>query len=277
MKIIENTLKVGAKEPFEVLHLSDTHLTYTDGREQDNGRKLALAKDRLRIFAHAESDLMEAEAYAKDNGLTIIHTGDLIDFVSAANLDAAERFTTENDVFMAAGNHEFSLYVGEAKEDAAYRNKSLNAVQEVVTNDIRFASRVMHGVNFVAVDNGYYLFEREQLDALKKEAEKELPIVLMMHTPLYTPTLYDVRMEQAPGPAYLMNVPVEKMAHYTPDRFAQQLADDVTREAYDYILSQPLIRAVIAGHLHTDAEDTLPNGIPQLVTDCRTMRRIRFE
>ena len=277
MKIIENTLKVGAKEPFEVLHLSDTHLTFADERERDNGRKVALAKERLRYFAHAESDLREAEAYAKDNGLTIIHTGDLIDFVSAANLDAAKRFTTENDVFMAAGNHEFSLYVGEAKEDAAYRNKSLYAVQEAFTNDIRFASRVMHGVNFVAVDNGYYLFEREQLDALKKEAEKGLPIVLMMHTPLYTPTLYDVRMEQAPGPVYLMNVPVEKMAHYTPDRFAQQLADDVTREAYDYILSQPLIRAVIAGHLHTDSEGTLPNGIPQLVTDCRTMRRIRFE
>ena len=277
MKIIENILKVGAKEPFELLHLSDTHLTYADSREQDNGRKIALAKDRLRYFAHAESDLKEAAAYAKEKGLTIIHTGDLIDFVSAANLDAATRFTAENDVFMAAGNHEFSLYVGEAKEDAAYRNQSLEAVQAAFSNDIRFASRVMHGVNFVAVDNGYYLFEEVQLAALKKEVEKGLPIVLMMHTPLYTHELYEQRMKDAPGPAYLMNVPEEKMAHYTPDRYAQQLADAVTREAYDYILSQPLIRAVITGHLHTDAENELPNGAMQLVTDCRTMRRIRFE
>ena len=277
LNVVENTLKVGASEPFEVLHISDTHLTKADEREQDNGRKIRLAKDRLPIFPEAEQELAQAEAYAKQHTLPILHTGDLLDFVSCANLEEAKRFTAENDVFMAAGNHEFSLYVGEAKEDAAYRDQSLAAVQTAFTNDIRFASCVMHGVNFVALDNGYYLIEQAQLDALMAEVEKGLPIVLMMHTPLYTPALYEKRLAEAPGPAYLMNVPVDKMAHYTPHRYEQQLADEVTRKAYDYILSQPLIRAVLTGHLHTDAEDALPNGMPQLVTGCRTMRRIRFE
>ena len=58
---------------------------------------------------------------AKEYGVPIIHTGDLIDFVSLANLERAERFISENDCFTVAGNHEFSLYVGEAKEDAASR------------------------------------------------------------------------------------------------------------------------------------------------------------
>ena len=48
---------------------------------------------------------VEAVKYAKAHGLTIVHTGDLIDFVSEANLDAAKKFTAENDVFFAAGNH----------------------------------------------------------------------------------------------------------------------------------------------------------------------------
>ena len=277
LNIKEITLKVGADEPFEALHISDTHLTLADGREQDNGRKLELAQNRRPIFSAAEENLSQAQAYAGQHKLPILHTGDLMDFVSAANPDAAARFTAESDVFMAAGNHEFSLYVGEAKEDAAYRSISLADVQAAFTNDIRFASRVMYGVNFVAIDNGYYRIEEEQLAALKREAEKGLPIVLMMHTPLYTPVLYEKRLSEAPGPAYLMNVPVEKMAHYTPQRYEQQLADDITRKAYDYILTQPLICAVLAGHLHTDADDVLPNGVPQLVTGCETMRRIRFE
>ena len=63
---------------------------------------------------------------------------------------------------MAAGNHEYSLYVGEAWEDAAYRNQSLATVQEAFINNIRMAARVIGGVNFVALDDGYYLFEEEQ-------------------------------------------------------------------------------------------------------------------
>ena len=225
MKIIESTLRVGAQEAFEALHISDTHLTFADDREQDNGRKLTLAAERQQYFQEAEATLAQAEAMAERDHMPILHTGDLIDFVSAANLDAAERFTAENDVFTAAGNHEFSLYVGEAKEDAAYRNQSLDKVQASFTNDIRFSSRVYHGVNFVAVDNSYYLFEEEQLEALKQEVRKGMPIVLMMHTPLYSEGLYQKMAFEPSAPAYLMNVPVEKMENYTPDRFEQQLAE----------------------------------------------------
>lgn len=277
MNIKKNTLYVGAQEPFCAVHISDTHLTYADERERDNGRKLALAQARLQGFPDAEENLKQAVEYVQEHKLPILHTGDLIDFVSAANLDAAKKLTEENDVYMAAGNHEFSLYVGEAKEDAAYRNQSLDKVQACFDNDIRFSSRVMHGVNFVAVDNSYYLFEEWQLEALKKEVQKGMPIVLMMHTPLYTETLYEKRLSEVPGPAYLMSVPVGKMAHYNAHRFEQQLADEVTRAAYDYIVSQPLIRAVLTGHLHNDADDVLPNGVPQLVTGCETLRHIRFE
>ena len=42
---------------------------------------------------------------------------------------AAKEFMESNDYFFAAGNHEFSLYLGEAVEDADYRNQSLAKVQ----------------------------------------------------------------------------------------------------------------------------------------------------
>ena len=153
MKVIETKLHIGLDAPVSFLHISDTHLTYADDR--DDQRKIDLAAGRAPCFPHNAEELAAECAYAREQGLPILHTGDLIDFVSAANLDAAKRFMDENDVLFIAGNHEFSLYVGEAFEDEAYRNQSLAKVQAAFPDDIRFTSRVLGGVNFVGIDNGY--------------------------------------------------------------------------------------------------------------------------
>ena len=48
MSIIKTKLFVGATTPFQVLHLSDTHLTRADLR--DGERKVTLAQNRLPHF-----------------------------------------------------------------------------------------------------------------------------------------------------------------------------------------------------------------------------------
>jgi len=274
MKFIDTTINVGAEKPFELLHISDIHLTYAD--ERDDARKLELAADRSRYFPDAEENLAAAVADAKRTGALMVSTGDLIDFVSYANIDAARKFTDENDCFFAAGNHEFSLYVGEAWEDAEYRSKSLALVQSAFKNDIRFASRVVNGVNLVAVDNGYYLFEREQLDALKAECAKGMPVILLMHVPLHADDLCEDMMKVRGEPcAYLMNCPEDIIATYSDHRARQQRADSVTREAYDYIVSQPMIKAIIAGHVHGRCyESKVTDTLTQYIVDVRTARRI---
>lgn len=198
MKILHTPVVCGAEKPFTLLHISDTHLTLAD--ERNDKRKIDLADGRSSCFTSALSDLREAEEYARENHLTIVHTGDLIDFVSEANLDAAKKFTSGNDVFFSAGNHEFSLYVGEAFEDEAYRNQSLAHVQESFTNDIRFASRVINGVKLIAIDDSYYRFDRPQLEKLKKETEDNLPIILLMHNPIYEPELFRTAARKATAP-----------------------------------------------------------------------------
>lgn len=276
MKYLQNELNVGAEKPFTLLHVSDTHLAYADGRDDD--RKLELAERRSQRFPKAAETLAEAERVAKEKGLTIVHTGDLFDFVSWANIDEGKRFTAENDVFTAAGNHEFSLYVGEAFEDAAYRNQSLEKVQSAFTNDIRFSSRKVNGVNLIAIDNSYYLIEKEQLEAFKKEIELGLPIILFMHTPLYCETLYNLVSREDRSPvAHVMNAPDEFLAKYPPDRYRQQKADELTGEAYDIMVNCPLIKAVVTGHLHFDYECELRPGLPQIITGCTTLRELNIK
>ena len=278
MNLIPTKLKIGLDKPLRFLHMSDTHFTLADDR--DGKRKTDLAWARTNWYSEAEAVSGEIEAYAKENGLLITHTGDYIDFVSEANLDRLRKFTSENDVFLAAGNHEFSLYVGEAFEDEAYRNISLATVQACVPNNIRFDSRKINGVNLIAIDNGYYLFDQAQLDALKKEAECGLPMILFMHTPLYDPELYQIMgdhncLREAP---YLVATPDELFEGYSEYRIRQQKADAVTRETVEYIKSQPLIKAIFCGHIHEFVSETnLTDGVKQYISNFENVRLVEVE
>ena len=275
MNLIYNKIKVGAEKPFRFLHMSDTHFTLAD--ERDDKRKNDLAKQRSQWHSDAEEISAEVEAFAKEHQLLIAHTGDYIDFVSEANLDRLRKFTEDNDVFMAAGNHEFSLYVGEAFEDADYRNRSLGRVQSCASNNIRFDSRKINGVNLIAIDNGYYLFDREQLEALKREAEYGLPMILFMHTPLYDKELYQIMGENncLKEASYLVATPEELTKHYSEYRRRQQTADGITRDTVEYIKNQPLIKAIFCGHIHEFvSETTLVGNVRQYISNFDNVRLV---
>ena len=275
MNIVYTTVDIGLGKTVRVLHASDTHLTLADNRDDD--RKIQLGRSRASGFPLAKRCLVEMARASRDTGLPIMHTGDFIDFVSVANLEAVQEFTAENDCFMAAGNHEFSLYVGEAYEDAAYRNQSLDKVQAAFTNDIRMSACVIDGLNFVALDNGYYKFEAEQLAFLKEQAALGLPIVLMIHTPLYDPAFYEDAMARFHDSAYLCGVPDELLVNYSPNHRDYQAADAITKETMEYIAGEPLIKAILTGHMHYDFESVFAGRIPQICTNCTTLRVVEFK
>lgn len=275
MEILRNTLRVGAREPFRLAHMSDTHLYFAD--ERDDERKRKLAQNRVKYFTDPAGNLEAGIRIARAENALIAHTGDLIDFVSAANLDAAKRFTDGNDCFFAAGNHEFSLYVGEAFEDAAYRAQSLDRVNACFQNDIRFSSREVGGVNLVAVDNSYYLFEEWQLNRLREECAKGMPVILLMHTPLYAEDIAAEARRRKAETLCLMAAPEEEMRGYSEYRYRQQRADEVTREAMAYICGESAIRAVLTGHLHYDFVSRVTPNLFQYMTGTDSLRLIDVE
>lgn len=284
MTITKTRIEIGLEKPFRALHMSDNHIALADNR--DDERKIKLAESRTAAFNHGKPGNVAMEEYAlqldyaRSHRLPVLYTGDLCDFVSYKNLDYARDTLEDIDYFMAVGNHEFSLYVGEAFEDLPYKMKSFDLVQSYFRNDLHFASRVMGGVNFVALDNGYYRFDADQLARMKREIEKGLPIVLMMHNPLHTQQLYDEMMTNRKQPcAYLTGTPDALMTGYDEYRFRQQRSDADTMAFIDYIYTQPLIKAVLAGHLHFNYETRLPSGIMQYVTGggyCGDTREIEF-
>ena len=66
------------------------------------------------------------------------------------------------------------------------------------------------------------------------------------------------------------------MTGYAKDRYVQQKGDAVTFATCDYIKSEPLIKAILCGHLHEDYVDTIHDGLKQYVTHITSLRRIKF-
>lgn len=269
------TINAGAEKPFRLLHVTDTHICLAD--ERDDERKRELAKKRAAAFeggipGSCMEYFRQSCNFAREQNALLVHTGDLFDFVSEAHLEIAPKLLSlPDDYFMAVGNHEFSLYVGEAFEDETYKAQSFDRVQAAMPRyNLRFDSRIVNGVNLIAIDDVYYDFSAYALERLKAEAEKGLPMILFFHTPLYTPELYDEIINKR-GAAYcsIIGVPTELMQNYDDHRFRQQVCTPQTQRFIDYMLSQPLIKAVVAGHKHFSHESPLKNGVMQYITGCQ--------
>lgn len=131
--------------------------------------------------------------------------------------------------------------------------------------DLFFSAREVGGVNVVGVDDAYYRVEPWQVRRLQREAEKGLPIVLLLHVPLFEQSLYDRMMDQE-GVPYLTGCDEAHLRPVSEYRAVQQRPTEDTLRFVEYVNSQPLIKCVLAGHVHLNHEGVLPGGIPQLVT-----------
>ena len=263
MELIRSTVRIGLEKPVKLLHVTDSHIALAD--ERDDERKHALA-NRLGS-PDKEKYLREHIAYAEKNCDLLVHTGDLMDFVSHANVEMACEVLTNEKIFFIAGNHDYSQYVGEAWEDNAYRMNSYMQMGYGLGVPMFFNSRVVGGVNIVGIDNSYYLFEDWHLWRLKKEVEKGLPVILAFHDPLFEQSLYDDHMKRMPTePTYLVGCDEEHLLPYNEFRAVQQRPDAPTLRMIEYIKSEPAIKAILTGHLHFNFESNLTDTLPQFVT-----------
>lgn len=254
LSVKEIRIDAGASASFTALHVSDSHLTLVNGDDAGDKRKVKLANGRIRTFPNAEHYLAKAIATAHANHDLLLHTGDLIDFVSCGNLARAGQTFAADDWYVSSGNHEFSKYVGEAVEDAAYKADSYARVQTVFPNDLTFASRVVKGVNFVAIDNVYYNVTEAQHALFKKEVAKGLPIILMCHVPFYLPRLCAKQLARNSS-ANVTGAPLEITSRYSAYREAQQRTDQPTADFIAWLKEQPLLKGILCGHLHKYHEE----------------------
>lgn len=259
-------IKAGAAKPFSLLHISDTHLTSAYGNESTNRQRLAKSRS-VTFGGRQEEALRDSVAWAQEHADFILHTGDLIDFQSQANYDLARAAffkAGENGVpdwpginAFASGNHEISpeMWLGEEKctNDEAWRAKySPETAAGLGIEDLSFGSTVVNGVNIVTMDDSFGTFNENQVARFEAEVKKGLPILLCLHVPLYTERLWTATRvywsRDRKFSASAMKFPA------TGD-WKRQQEHPVTREFLAWLKGVPLLKGVLAGHLHIDVRD----------------------
>ena len=116
-------------------------------------------------------------------------------------------------------------------------------------------------MNFVSLMNGYYYVTEYQLERMKEEVKRGLPIVLLCHVPLYTPKHCERNLKSNNNYAsYLMGTPREITSNFRlNDRYPadhwkqcrkQQYSTDTTLEFVAWLKEQPLLKAILCGHCH---------------------------
>ena len=258
LKLLRSTIEIGLEKPFKFLHMTDTHFHYDD-EGNDHWRKRDFNHDHAGCCVEY---FRNACRYAEENNLPVLHTGDLWDFMSEGNFRAAKEALAQIDYIYAVGNHEVYYDVD---EDYNVKIADTKQVACYLPNELNFYSRVLNGVNFVTLDDSLYRITSEQLELLKAEVAKGLPIILGVHVPLHVPSLADYMMGIYKT-AGVLAPPAELLARYSDHNRNLQAADAATLEAVAYICTEPTIKAVIAGHTHCNHEGEIAPGKPQFVT-----------
>lgn len=258
LKILKTTVDIGLGHEVKFLHLTDTHIALDDEGDE---------RGRFKYFSDAEDYFHQTCAYAKEHGLVMFNTGDLLDAHTESNFAFADKYLLPTDTIYAAGNHDFCHFVGKATEDYAYKWDRIKYSAPHLPNNLYFYSRVINGVNFVTLDDSYYLISDGQIEMLKAEAARGYPIVLGMHIPLFTKAQADQILANGNKCAYVTGAPREYTDKYPPDRSRQQVPDEATLRAIEYINSEPMIKLIVTGHTHINFEDRLPCGTLQITTD----------
>ena len=258
-------IEIGLETPFSVLHISDTHLTAAYPEEDE--KKQELHRARTTTFGgRQEEALRDSLAWAKEHVDYVIHTGDLIDWQSEANFALVKQYFGEA-MTGSLGNHEYStdMWLSDPKEsrDEAYKANTKERVQEAYPFDVQFHSQVVHGVNFITLDDVYGYVTPAQVERFHEEVKRGLPIILCMHVPFISENIWRATCKFWKSGKNRFR---EKEVPQPTDDYLTQLEDPVTRDFIAYIKQEPLLKGILAGHEHfTMQERFSPTAIQYIV------------
>ena len=257
-------IRVGAKKPFKMLHISDSHIAQMNAHDLAKADEVELQwyESRRRHFDTAATGLAAALLYARVKKLPILHTGDLVDYLSDANCNIAKRDLEGVDCLYAIGNHELAgtRRPGPRKSQlAAARAKT----EKYFPNPFMVTSRVVNGVNFVAFDNVGMCADvyEEQFAAIRKEFEKGLPVVMAYHIPFYAEALADDIMN-AKGYKPKSRADInEAWLAACPGKPAQP----INAKLSTWLKEQKNLKALLCGHLHREKQVPFTDTVNQYV------------
>ena len=267
-------LRVGAKKPFEMLHISDSHLVTlgSDDLARSDKKDIDYFRRRLKTFGHPQNVEMFAAAiaYSRAKNLPILHTGDLLDFVTEGGLAQVRRDMAGLKWNYAIGNHEYSGS-GKPSPKMEWLKGARGRMEKTFPNAIPCASKVVNGVNIVTIDNvgmSKDMFEA-QFAAIKAEFAKGLPTVLAYHIPFYTHELaqHSVDVIQT-TPNHWARNSVKTIADLNSGWLASCPGKGdlkINKTLVEWLPKQKNLKALLCGHKHFEYSSPFCENVTQYV------------
>ena len=234
----------GLEKPLRILHLTDAHISLADAQDGDKLAEKAAARREV-FFKEGKAPLRDPVGFleeAMEYGQScdcIVITGDIFDRISHANAECVRRILGKRDYLFCPGNHEFCILTGDVGTE--YREEVREYLKTVFRGNLVLESRTVGGVNLIAADNSAYFWTEEQYLLLQNEVAKGLPILLFTHSPLenglrtLAPT-HDLR--------------TAKIRQLILQGGGTEETIATTCKVAEYIATEPLIKAIFAGHFH---------------------------
>ncbi|WP_162344244.1 metallophosphoesterase family protein [Cyclobacterium salsum] len=257
-----------------ILHVTDTHLWRDDERGKpyrQYSKRMAGAYNETKHFLTGETtnpeEAFEATlAVAKEAKVDVITlTGDLFSFPSEAAIEWALERLEALDIpyYYSSGNHDWHY---EGMDGSLHELRETWIRKRLLPlykgrNPFMYAEEVK-GINLVNIDNSYYEILPEQLKFYEEQVRKGLPMVLMMHIPLYAPARslgygcghpdYNAANDR--------NFELERRQRWPNEGHSQ-----TTMDFHQAVFESPNLLGVLAGHIHRQTVDWV-KGIPQFLT-----------
>ncbi len=261
-------------KPTRIFHIADTHLSIDDERGvpfQEFSKRMAAAY-KTNIHFQTGEELTTKESFemtlnlAKEQNADFLAlTGDIFSFPSEAAVEWAFGKLKETGIPFAyvAGNHDWhyeSMKGSSQQLRETWANKRLKPLYQ--GNPALFADYNINGIRFVCIDNSTYEILPEQLEFFKNQAKSDVPIILLMHIPLYMPGRPVGFGCGHPewGANSDKNFEIEQREKWRAGGHTK-----VTMDFYNEVFNSSNLLAIFTGHTHRQTID-IKNGIPQVVS-----------
>lgn len=262
-------------ESIKVVHIADTHLFKDDERGipyQEYSNRMAKAYNqtthfKTRVKTNPEEAFEQTLAFAKEvNADVITLIGDIFSFPSEAAIEwvISKLKNTGIPYIYTAGNHDWH-YEGmegtlESLRDTWIEKRLLPLYQG---NHPLMAAYDIKGIRFLAIDNSTYQINDEQLAFFIEQVTSGMPLVLLVHIPMYAPGKKISFGCGNPnwGAATDRGFKLERRPKWPESGHTQ-----TTLNFHKKVFNAPNLLGIFAGHIHRNSIEMI-KGKPQIVTD----------
>ena len=262
-------------ESIKVVHIADTHLFMDDERGipfQKYSNRMAKAYNQTIHFQTREKtspkkSFEQTIGFAKKvNADLITLVGDIFSFPSELAIEWVKSKLDASGIpyIYVAGNHDWHYEGMEGSLDTLRNTWIKNRLWPLYQgNNPLMAKYEIKGIKFLAIDNSTYEINNEQLEFFSDQIDTGLPLVLLVHIPMYAP---GKNITFGCGNPYWGATTDRGFELERRPKWPENGHTQTTFDFYNKVFNAPNLLAIFAGHSHRNSVEFI-KGKPQIVSD----------